>query len=120
MKTYTFTLTEEQHRVFELVLASFGGCEPSTEEARRPRQKSSPHKNLHRRTSPEFSGFRLSVQRKGFNFVRYFSVSKYKSWNAAEEAALAERDAIIAMTEDKSELETFRLFQDYRKHIAQA
>lgn len=120
MKTYTLTLTEEQHKAFKLVLASFVGCEPSTDEARRPRQKSSPHKNLHRHISPSFSGFRLSVQRKGFNFVRYFSVSKYKSWNAAEEAALAERDTIIDMTEGRSEREIYSLFKDYRNKVAQA
>ena len=120
MKTYTLTMTEEQHKAFALVLSSFIGCVPTSGEAHSTRKKSCPHKNLHRRISPSFSGFRVSVQRHGFNFIRYFSLCKYETWDKAEQAAIDERDTLTAVLDDKNEAEVYQLFQEYRKHARRA
>ena len=119
MKTYTLTitLTEEQHKMFvQQLLASAG----ETKQEAPHDQTEHKHKNVARLNSPSFKGYRIAVQRKGFNFVRYFPLGKSAKWHEAEQDALAERDYLLDILEGKSEAEVYKIFREYRQAIHQA
>ena len=55
-------------------------------------------RNIHRYTyeDADFMGWRFSIQRKGKQLTRYFPDRKYGSEEAALQAALRLRDAVLA------------------------
>lgn len=114
MKMYTITVTEKQRKALTKVLAT---CDLLDN----PRCKKSEHKNITCFHYPSFEGFRVSIQKKGFTFMRYFPCLKYAGWEGAEQAALKERDELKALLADKDEAEVYQLFLEYRdKHARRA
>ena len=85
---------------------------------REPRQeKLSPYKNISVVSNASFKGCKMPVQKFGVNFTRYFGVSQYKTWEAAEKAALELRDKIRSLLLGKSEREVYKLLIDFRKGL---
>lgn len=81
---------------------------------KRTKAKTCPHKNLTRCEGKPFNCFKLSIQRRGFQFTRYFSEKKYGGWKGAENAALAARDKILARIEGMSDEELLRYVQAFQ------
>lgn len=82
-------------------------------QSTRKNPKSSPHKNLCRCQSPSFTGVRLAVQRNGLGFVRYYAL-KDSDWETVEQAALAERDRLVAKIDGLNEAQLMKFFKEYR------
>lgn len=82
-------------------------------KAVRVEPKSSQHRNISRVHKGYVKHVRMTVVRCGIQFVKTFLFSTYGSWEAAEQAAVAERDRVIAMTAGKSAQELLSLRNEY-------
>lgn len=82
------------------------------------KEKLTPHKNISRVSNISFKGCKLSVQKFGFAFTRYFGVAQYKTWEEAEKAALEMRDRLRAALLGKTEGEVYNLLLAFRKGLA--
>lgn len=71
-------------------------------------------RNITRVNHSSFKGFRVSFQRKCYQFIFFFP-AKGGNWKAAEAAALAKRDEVKALLSGKSEHEVYQLFVAHRK-----
>lgn len=138
MKTYIVKLAPREHaRVCRLMQRGFESVEnefldsSEKEEFRNAKEKienakyirhgkavrvepkTSQHRNISRVQKGYVKHVRMTVVRSGIQFVKTFLFSTFGSWEAAEQAAVAERDRVITMTAGKSAQELLSLRNEY-------
>lgn len=84
----------------------------------RKKPKSCPHKNICKVDNATFHGYKLGIQRQGVLFKRYFSTRQHGSWEAAEAAAVAERDRVLELIKDISTEQMLILANKYNNRKA--
>lgn len=80
---------------------------------KRTKAKTCPHKNLTKCEFPHFSGYKLCIQRRGFQFSHYFPA--HGDWKEAERKALAMRDAIRERLHGLNDKELTQFFFEFKE-----
>lgn len=81
---------------------------------KKAKEKQTP-KNLSLIKNSFFNGYKMSIQKFGFNFTQYFGVQQYETLENAEKAALEKRDLIRNEIFGKSVSEVYEIFLDFRE-----